>query len=136
MKALTICQPYAHLIRLGRKTCENRTWETNYRGPLYIHAGKSRQWLHEEKGIDRESGDPISRMSFGAVVAVADLVACLHIESKLLAEWTAKMTEEQLRHVNGDFCWILSNVRPVGPWPWKGAQGLFNIDERNLPVGE
>ena len=45
MKALTICQPYPHLIMLGEKPVENRTWATSYRGPLAIHAGKSRQWL-------------------------------------------------------------------------------------------
>jgi hypothetical protein len=45
MKALTICQPYAHLIVRGEKRVENRTWPTRYTGPLAIHAGKSRQWL-------------------------------------------------------------------------------------------
>ena len=132
MKALTICQPYAHLIVQGRKTCENRTWSTSYRGPLYIHAGKSRQWLDVEDGIDLESGDPVSQMPFGAVVAIANLVACLHIDSKLLPEWTAKMTDEQRGHVNGDYCWILDKVTPIGPWPWSGARGLFDIDSEEL----
>lgn len=34
MKALTIHQPYAELIRRGEKVIENRTWPTSYRGPL------------------------------------------------------------------------------------------------------
>lgn len=50
MKALTICQPYAALICLPstdwrHKRVENRKWFTSYRGPLLIHAGKSRDWL-------------------------------------------------------------------------------------------
>jgi len=132
VKAITICQPYAHLIMEGRKTCENRTWPTNYRGPIYIHAGKSRSWLdiwsNGGEDFDHESRIPIRSMDFGAVIAIAELVACIHIESKLLPEWRARMTEEQQHHVNGPWCWILSGVVPVGPWPWRGAQGLFEIN--------
>lgn len=39
MKALTLRQPWASLIPLGAKTIETRSWRTNYRGPLAIHAG-------------------------------------------------------------------------------------------------
>lgn len=41
MKALTIQQPWATLIAIGAKHIETRSWSTNYRGPLAIHAGKS-----------------------------------------------------------------------------------------------
>lgn len=132
MKALTICNPYPYLIIARRKTCENRTWATNYRGPLYIHAGKSRQWMDVENGVDLESGIRVDAMAFGAVVGIAKLVACIHVDSKVLPEWVAKMTEEQRRHVNGPWCWMLEGVTPIGPWPWKGAQGLFEIDEDEL----
>ena len=132
MKALTICQPFAHLIIQKRKTCENRKWPTNYRGPIYIHAGKSKQWMDVENGIDILSGNRVDSMSFGAVVGIAELVACISIESTLMKEWIAAMTEEQRRHVNGPYCWILDKVAPIGPWPWKGALGLFEIDEDEL----
>jgi len=38
MKALTIKQPWASLIAHGIKDIENRTWRTNFRGRIYIHA--------------------------------------------------------------------------------------------------
>lgn len=46
MKALSVKQPYASLIctpredntLLGIKDIENRTWQTHYRGKIYIHA--------------------------------------------------------------------------------------------------
>ena len=41
MKAITIKQPFASLIAAGLKEYEFRTWKTNYRGELLIHAGKS-----------------------------------------------------------------------------------------------
>lgn len=40
MKALTIRQPYAQLVVMGRKQIETRPWRTAYRGPLLIHAGQ------------------------------------------------------------------------------------------------
>jgi hypothetical protein len=132
MKAITICQPYAHLIVQGRKTCENRNWATSHRGRIYIHAGKNRSWLDLENGVDLESGVAEKLMPFGAIVAIADLVACINTESSLLREWVGKMTDEQRHHVNGPWCWILANVTPIGPWPWRGAQGLFDIDEEEL----
>lgn len=42
MKALTIRQPWASLIAHGVKTIETRSWSTEYRGPLAIHAGRAR----------------------------------------------------------------------------------------------
>lgn len=41
MKTLTINQPFATLIVEGLKEYEFRTWKTNYRGEILIHAGKS-----------------------------------------------------------------------------------------------
>ena len=39
MKALTVCQPWASLIVAGIKDVEDRSWRTDYRGRLVIHAG-------------------------------------------------------------------------------------------------
>ena len=41
MKAITIKQPWASLIVHGIKDIENRTWRTNYRGRVLIHAAGS-----------------------------------------------------------------------------------------------
>lgn len=38
MKTITIKQPWASLIVHGIKDVENRTWKTNYRGRVLIHA--------------------------------------------------------------------------------------------------
>lgn len=127
MKALTICQPYAQMILRGEKTCENRTWDTKHRGLTYIHAGKSREWWD-----DTVHGKKYQHAEFGAVIAIAELVAVIHVESKLLDEWFAKMTAVQQCHVNGPYCWIFGRITPIGPWPYRGAQGLFDIDGEKL----
>jgi hypothetical protein len=130
MKALTICQPYAELIRLGLKRVENRTWPTKYRGLMYIHAGKSRAWFDDDEQLIRDFG----RMpAFGAVVAIANLVDCLPYDAIQAGEFDKKYP--WLRdhdHASGPWCFVLDNVNPIGPWPWRGAQGLFNIDEGEL----
>ncbi len=113
MKALTICQPYAEMIACGEKRIENRKWFTRYRGPLAIHAGKSRDWL--TPGDERE----YPGMLFGAVIATARLVDCVPLE---------KLPHELYdpEHANGPYCWILDSVsRLAVPWPINGAQGLW-----------
>lgn len=118
MRALTVCQPYAELIARGDKPIENRTWATTYRGPLAIHAGKSREWLDDT--------DDTNGMVFGAVVAVADLVACVHIDQAWPGRWRHLQAHE---HANGPWCWVLENVRRMNPVPYRGAQGLWEWAE-------
>ena len=38
--ALSIRQPWAELILQSRKTIELRSWDTDYRGYLWLHTGK------------------------------------------------------------------------------------------------
>lgn len=38
MKVLSIKEPFASLILNKHKTIETRSWKTNYRGELFIHA--------------------------------------------------------------------------------------------------
>ena len=42
MKVLSLTEPYATLIKMGIKTIETRSWKTNYRGELYIHASSTK----------------------------------------------------------------------------------------------
>lgn len=48
MKALSIKQPWSSLIAHGVKDIENRTWKTNFRGRIYIHA--SAKWDDRSNG--------------------------------------------------------------------------------------
>lgn len=40
-KAISLKQPFAWGAVHGWKDCENRSWYTDYRGPVWIHASKS-----------------------------------------------------------------------------------------------
>lgn len=123
MKALTICQPYAELIVRGEKRVENRTWPTKYRGLMYIHAGKSREWFDDDAHLIQMLG---RLPPFGAVVAIADLVDCVQRNGPAFRKYPWLEDHE---HANGPWCWVLERVTPIGPWPYRGAQGLFDIDD-------
>lgn len=132
-KAITICQPFAHLIQIGQKRVENRSWKTAHRGQLYIHAGKSREWLNiDDDGKDY--GIEVSRMAFGAIVAIANLVDCVHIDQVGKSDIARKYPWlKDHEHTSGPWCWVFGeSVTPIGPWPWRGAQQLWDIDEEEL----
>jgi activating signal cointegrator 1 len=152
MKALTICNPYASLICLPtsdwrHKRVENRTWATTYRGPLAIHAGKSLAWCRLDSAKSRELtyGLDVEEMAFGAVVAVAELVATLTADTILSGRWRRmKLLDvdefawlESHDHAEGPWCWVLDNVRRLpDPIPAVGKQGLWEWDEAGLKGGQ
>lgn len=122
MKALTICQRYAHLIILGEKPLENRTWWTSYRGPLAIHAGKSRAWL-DEGDLERYPD-----MAFGAVIGTVEVVDCVAV-GKLKEPLASN------EHANGPFCLVMENpVMFAEPIPARGALGLWDWQPDGLSV--
>jgi activating signal cointegrator 1 len=126
MRGLTICQPFASLIAVGQKRVENRKWETPYRGPLAIHAGKSRSWLKFWK-------DEIpAGMLFGHVIATAKIIDCVPIEK--IDEASLQPWLEWLKshvHATGPFCWVLADVKPLKrPFEWAGGLGLITIPDR------
>lgn len=125
IKALTICQPYAHLIAIGEKRVENRTWTTNYRGPLAIHAGLSRKYL--------DDGDQVRYpgMAFGAVVATAMLVECVRMDAvaDLIVNKPELLWLSGHVHVEGPMCWILEDIQRLEtPYPISGQRSLWQID--------
>lgn len=139
MKGLTVCQPYASLIARGEKRVENRTWPTRYRGLLAIHAGKSREWLtpewkgHVELDASHPQLGPIDQMPFGAVIALARLVDCIHIDRIAVGAFNVEYPWlRQHEHAHGPYCWVLGPPVPIEPWPWRGSQGLFEIESAEL----
>lgn len=125
MKAISLWQPFASAIPLGLKRIETRHWTTNYRGELAIHASKKD--TTELRAVAYLGGMPARDLPFGYVVAIVTLVDVLPTE--LLA---GALSEAEIHFGDyrpGRFGWILHNVRPVKPFPFKGGQGFFNIPD-------
>ena len=52
MKVLSLTEPYATLIKLGKKKIETRSFKTTYRGELYIHASSTKipkEWKNNKE---------------------------------------------------------------------------------------
>jgi hypothetical protein len=136
MMALTISQPFASLIAAGEKWVENRTWETLYRGPLAIHAGKGAQYLARED---------LAHFDTGCVVAVAKLVHCFSVTflqrqpAGFRFQDSGRSVAEILGHdhTEGPWCWVLADVRrldrPIaasgqrGLWDWEPPVGMCQV---------
>lgn len=128
MKALTISQPFATLIATGQKWVENRTWETKYRGPLAIHAGKGTQYMTRREMDEQE-------LPYGSVVAVANLVACVELSMVRRVLFPTEFRKAGIdrqqflehKHTEGPWCWVLMLAsRFEKPVAARGAQGLWN----------
>lgn len=124
MKALTISQPWADLIRKRQKWVENRHWPTNHRGTLAIHAGLGKQYLTKEE---------LAKFTTGAVVAITEVVACLYkpdaekVDPDTEIEGTRYTVGEVLSHQysEGPYLWVLDNTRAIEPVQATGRQSLW-----------
>ena len=117
MKALSIRQPWAYLIVKGIKDVENRTWHTDFRGRIYVHAGKVPD-THSPVFVDDE-GIPIEILDsyYGAIIGEVDIVDCV---------WNHK---SKWRAV-GQWQFVLANpVVYTQPIPCRGQLGFFSVSQ-------
>jgi activating signal cointegrator 1 len=143
-KVLTIRQPWCDLILGGAKWCENRSWPTKYRGPLWIHAASKveedeiRAW-REEAGYDFRTESPFG-LKTSAIVGRVDLVACVPVEDlekfeggrkveslEDVAKHLRKMDPDTWKYVSGPICWLIANPEPCEPVPCNGKLGLWTF---------
>jgi hypothetical protein len=119
MKAL--CNPHPVRIMLGEKPLENRPRSTGHRGPFAIHAGLSRDWLRP--GDEERYGD---ELVYGAIVGVADLVACLALANPT---WPRRWADLRAHpDASGPWCYVVANPRRLpAPIPIGGALGFWTV---------
>ena len=125
MKALTIKEPWASLIIEGYKKYEFRSWKTNYRGKILIHAG-----LNIDKDMLERFKDYNLNCSQGAIIGEAELVDCVLVDSKLNQELRKidPIVYGRSKHTE-TYGWKLENVKKYDvPIPCKGTLGLWNFE--------
>lgn len=124
MNALTICNPYPELSLLGEKPIENRTWPAprRYLGDrLFIHAGASKAWMCDDYARR------FPRLTYGAIVGVATLAACLELRAHTWPTEFAHLKDHE--HADGPWCWVLTDVQRFRqPVPCKGSQGVWLLE--------
>jgi len=140
MKAITLTQPWATLVAIGAKKIETRSWRTEHRGPIAIHAAKN---------MPRSASALIGREPFrrhlypapvyvgrpchlprGVIVATAVLVAVR--PTKFLSGPSVHVPDPSTDeyafgdYTPGRFMWFLEDVVALSePVPARGALGLW-----------
>src|SRR2546423_12295348 len=80
LRALSLRQPWAWLVVNGYKDIENRSWRTNHRGPLLIHASCNRSLTTPERRAVIEKKYRVrlpSNFASGGIVGVVDVADCV-----------------------------------------------------------
>jgi hypothetical protein len=163
MKALTLTQPYATLMATLRprtsglqwpgglpwKEIETRSWSTQYRGELVIHAAKgfpkwAREACDEPEFARALGGVPAGSLPLSIGLCVVRLVACIRMEPDpgigRIWQTTFKKCEFALGHPvqpgelefgdssPGRYAWVTQYVRPLPDilGPIRGALGLWH----------
>ena len=118
MKALTIKEPWATLIINEYKTYEFRSWKTNYRGKILIHAGKSLESNQAKKFKVYNL-----EYSKGEIIGEAELVDCI------------KVTEEFDEYLKGINPIVYGNSGHVENYAWK-LENIKKYDKKTKVKGQ
>jgi len=126
-KVLSVIMPWPWLIMKFGKDVENRTWRTDYRGTILIHASKKPDLNCMDKlgniigKITEEAKEKwleINRTWCGCIVGSVELVDCVQNHNSPWAE-------------PGMWHWVLKNpVLLKEPIPARGSLGLWEFKEQ------
>ena len=118
LRCLSVRQPFAWLLCANAKKVENRTWKTDFRGTIAIHASTNQSMI---KSAERESeSKPIKlkNFPFGAIIGLADIEAIEPYGPEF----------EQDGHACGPYCWKMTNGRLLkNPIPMMGKLTLYRL---------
>lgn len=142
MRIITLWQPYATLMVLGLKQNETRSWPTDYRGPLGIHAAAGEPAYVRKLVADcevfrrvfAEHGLSFKDLPRGKILGSVNVDGMMRTEN-----WVYKHADSFLERTPdewyfgdydvGRWAWLTSNpVKLAEPIPAKGKQGFWNYD--------
>ena len=122
MKCLSVSQPFADLIVLGKKTIELRKWNTNFRGELLIHAPLK---------IRREDANRLrinKKFVTGAIVGKVEIYDVKKYDSQKQVKLDQQFHFASKNFHDRTFGFLLKNPKSFRiPIPYKGQLGLFDV---------
>lgn len=120
MRCLSIRQPWAWLICAGKKTIENRVWQTAYRGTIAIHASTTKSEVGRLKKALETDAFKADNFEYGSIIGFADIV-----DIQLYGR-----EHEDDGFACGPYCFKLTNGRLLRePVSMMGKLNLFVLDE-------
>ena len=128
MKVLSIKEPFATLIKDGVKKYETRSFKTNYRGELYIHASLTFSKSENAKPATKFLKSDINP---GYILCKCELVDCIPMTKKFIDYINNETNEKKYgRYEEGRYAWKLKVISVLDdPIPAKGKLGIWNYEE-------
>ena len=132
MKALSIRQPWAYAVLMLGKNVENRTWRTEFRGRVLIHAGLKTDFANWR--VPPGTGLPLDVLggpdvaahpafTTGAIVGEVEIFA---VDGGYKSPWGAE----------GQWKWVLKNPYWLKkPVPCKGRLGFWKVPTDIVKAG-
>src|SRR4030042_1079225 len=163
IKAISLWEPWASLVRTGAKKWETRSWATNHRGPLLICAAKGglpkaelreilqdgviQEGLYHIKDWQRKKNNGMlsewsispyvhtSDLNFGKAVAIVEIIDCIKTDDI----WMDVLGVQ--KHYGdffpGRFAWRIEMIKnDFEPFPMRGRQGFFSVDLADLKLNQ
>ena len=125
MKVLSIKEPFATLIKDGVKIYETRSWKTNYRGEIYIHASLS---LSKSERVESANKYLKSEIKPGFILCKCELVDCIPMTDEFIKYINEETSEYYYGlYSEGRYAWKLKVLEVLDePIPAKGKLGIWN----------
>lgn len=127
MKAISIKEPFASLIASGVKKIETRSWKTNYRGELFIHASKIPVQILRDNILKDVTKD--MNLNCGNIICKCNLVDCVYMDEKFIENIKQNPIEYSVGEYKiGRYAWILEDIELIVPIPINGKLNVWNFD--------
>ena len=125
MKVLSIKEPFATLIKDDVKIYETRSWKTNYRGEIYIHASLS---LSKSERVESANKYLKSEIKPGFILCKCELVDCIPMTDEFIKYINEETSEYDYGlYSEGRYAWKLKVLEVLDePIPAKGKLGIWN----------
>lgn len=130
MRVISIKEPFASLIAHNIKKIETRSWKTNYRGEIYIHASLTKSDLNNRdellKLVEKLELKP------GYILCKATLIDCVYMDD----DFIDKIKNNHIEYICGyyeigRYAWILDDVELIEPIAAKGRLGIWNYENNS-----
>ena len=130
LMALTIHRPWVWAIFEGYKRVENRSWSTNHRGLLAVHAGRSPD--SDQRAIrtfQKLNIEYPEHFLSGQIVGTVEVSEVLSLEKYLEKYGDDPMNRE---FAVGPYCWVLTSPVKYRPITCPGNFQIWNVKKMLL----
>ncbi len=123
MKCISVSQPFANLIISGKKNIELRTWNTNFRGEILIHAPL------KVRTADAKRLKTSQKFVTGAIIGKAQIYDVKKYDSIKEIRLDEQFHFSTKKFQAKTFGFLLKDAKPLRiPIPCKGQLGIFDVE--------